>query len=80
MGKTGSPSDRIKQHIGFEKIYLIIKSDDQDFIEKLESIYNEKFFSHTKNRNWKIGSAGKMTDKTGYYFLYLVANQEQKKK
>ena len=79
LGKSGSPKDRIKQHTKFEKIYIIIESDDKKFIEKLEGVYNKKYISNAKNKNCKIGSAGEMTEKTGRYFLYFVANEKTKK-
>jgi hypothetical protein len=76
VGKTGSPSDRNKQHTEFKKMYVIVESDKKDFIEDLECIYNEKYITNKKNKNLKIGSAGTMTDKKGRYFLYFVANEK----
>lgn len=74
IGKTGSPDDRNKQHTDFKKMYVIVESKSEEFIEKLESIYNEKFISNKRNGNFKTGSAGKMTGKNGRYFLYFIAN------
>lgn len=76
VGKTGSPSDRSKQHTAFKKMYIIVESNEKKFIEKLEGFYNEKYISNKRNKNLKIGSAGKMTDKAERYFLYLVANEK----
>jgi len=72
IGKTGMPDNRKKQHKEFSKMYIIAESKNDIFINKLEAIYNEKFIDNKKNVNYKIGSAGKMTDKTGRYFLYLI--------
>jgi hypothetical protein len=74
VGKSGSPSDRNSQHKNFNKMYLIVESNNEKLINELEAYQNEKFISHKKNKNKKIGSAGSMTDKKGKYFLYLIAN------
>lgn len=73
IGKSGNPKGRNNQHIQFKKMYIIIESKNEKFINELEAVYNERYISNKKNKNCKIGSAGKMTKKTGRYFLYFIA-------
>lgn len=73
IGKSGNPESRNTQHTQFNKMYIIVESRNESFIDKLEGIYNEKYILNNKNKNCKIGSAGKMTDKSGRYFLYFIA-------
>lgn len=75
IGKSGVPQTRKYAHSGFDKLYVIIESLDGDFIDELESHYNEKFFDNPKNVNKKKGSAGVMTDEGYGYFLYVVVNE-----
>ena len=72
IGKSGSPKNRNSQHKEFSKMFILAESENKEFINKLEAIYNEKYIRNKKNTNYKIGSAGEMTDKTGSYFLYVV--------
>lgn len=73
IGKSGDPKTRHKSYTKLQKMYIIVESENKDFISKLESIYNEKFISNKKNKNCNVGSAGDMTDKIGRYFLYFIA-------
>jgi len=75
LGKSDSPKDRNAQHIEFGKMYILVESDNECFIKKLEEIYNERYIFNSKNKNYKIGSAGEMIGETGRYFLYFVANR-----
>lgn len=75
IGKSGNPKGRKVQYTKFNKMYIIVESKEEHFIEKLERIYNEKYISSKKNTNCKIGSAGKMTGKTGKYYLYFVSKE-----
>jgi len=72
IGKSGVPHSRNKQHKAFNKMYILAESKNKKFIDKLEALYNEKYISNKKNANYKIGTAGVMSDKTGKYFLYVV--------
>jgi hypothetical protein len=75
IGKSGDPKGRKIKHFDFEKMYVLVESENEKFINELEAHYNEKYISNKKNKNLKIGSAGKMTEKTGRYFLYFIISE-----
>jgi len=75
FGRSISTKNRNAQPVEFEKMYILVESDNEEFIKKLEGIYHERYISNSKQENYKIGSIRKMIGKTRRYFLYFVANQ-----
>jgi hypothetical protein len=80
IGKTGQTlNDRFnsKYQLSFENIVQLYRSKDKELINQLESTLNSHFYSHPKNFNVNEGSAGDMTDKNGFYILYIVCTPEE---
>ncbi len=75
VGETGSPEGRRKSYVGYSKMYLLCKCTSEEYIDKLEHYYNEKFFNHPKNDNINQGSAGKMSSPDGNFYLYIVSKE-----
>lgn len=74
IGKSGVPNERRKGHSEYEVMHLLCESQDKDYINRLESYYNSKYYEHAKNQNKNRGSASTMESKNGYYYLYVVTD------
>ncbi len=71
IGKSGTDK-RIDNYKNVHKMFILAGSKKAKKIEELESYYNSKYIKSTRNSNKKEGTAGKMSDANGYYFLYLI--------
>lgn len=72
IGKSGEPTRRAKEYEGYKAMYLISVSSNRAAIETLEAHFNEKFINNPKNLNSNKGTAGVMSDTTGWFFLYIA--------
>lgn len=72
IGKSGIVGRRGNAYQDFDKMYLLCSSSQSDYIENLETYYNNKYFDHSKNKNIYKGSAGRMSAADGLYYLYVV--------
>ncbi len=75
IGETGmSLTERLANYSEFEQIEGIIWSSDKSTIDYYESLMNDHFINHPKNKNLKTGSAGEMNSKSERFILYVVYN------
>ncbi|RNC84412.1 MAG: hypothetical protein ED557_05350 [Balneola sp.] len=72
IGKTGHPGKRMGSHSGFDEMFLLCSSSDEELINELESYYTAKYIDDPKNENEKVGSAGDAKTKDGQYYLYVI--------
>lgn len=76
IGKTGLYNSRRNGSVykDFVEMYILYKSTNKEFVEILESYYN----TYAKKKypkltvNVKGGSAGVMTNASGFYYLYVA--------
>ena len=72
IGKTGVPEGRSAQHKDYDRMFVLCQTKYPEFIDNLESYYNSKYINHPKNENINEGTANRMSDTSGYYYLYVV--------
>jgi hypothetical protein len=79
IGETGQHElERLRQHPEYKEIQLITWSRNKKLIDKLEAKMIEAFINWKNCDNKKEGSAGKMTDASDKYILYVVFTKKPK--